>query len=66
MYNKGDIVRYRVEWSSPGEREYIHVILENRLNPVTGEMSRYLIGTLNSKLVLGQTETVDECMIEPA
>lgn len=66
MFNNGDIVRYKKEWCSPGERDYIHVILENRLNPVTGEMTRYLIGTINSKLVFGHTETVDECMIELA
>ena len=67
MLKKGDLVRYRTEWcNSPEEREYIHAVIEQRLNPITGEMTRYLIATLNTSLILGATEVVDACMIESA
>ena len=62
---EGMLVRYRREWCGDGERKYIHLVLENRLNPCTGEMTRWLIRTLNSNSVLGYTETVDDYMIEP-
>ena len=69
MTNKikeGMIVRYAAGWCSPGERRYLHVVKENRLNPVTGEMTRWLIETINMEnMVFHPTETVDECMIEP-
>ena len=61
----GMIVRYAPEWCSPGERRYLHLVKENRLNPVTGEMTRWLIHTLNSGSVLGMSEDVDDFMIEP-
>ena len=66
MFKPGDVVKYKKEWCSAGEEKYIHVILENRLNPVTGEMSRYLIATLNTALSFQPTEVVEECMIEKA
>jgi len=66
MIKEGMIVRYAPDWCSEGERRYLHVVMENRLNPVTGEMTRWLIKTINMKnMVFMPTETVDECMIEP-
>lgn len=61
----GMVVRYAKEWCSPGEEKYLHVVKENRINPVTGEMTRWLIETINSTMVFNPTETVDGCMIEP-
>lgn len=62
----GMIVRYAPNWCSPGERKYLHVVKENRLNPVTGQMTRWLIETINSGLTIANpTEVVDENMIEP-
>lgn len=66
MFGIGAVVKYRKEWCSEGEEAYRHIILEQRLNPITGEATRYLIRTMNTKLVLAPTETVDECMIERA
>lgn len=60
----GMLVRYVPEWCAPSERGYIHVVIENRLNPVTSEMSRWLIETLNTNLFLNPQETVEEEMIE--
>lgn len=65
-FEVGAIVKYRKEWCSEGEEAYRHIILEQRLNPITEKPTRYLIRTLNTKLVLAPTETVDECMIERA
>ena len=65
MVKVGMIVRYAPEWRSPGEEKYLHVVKENMLNPVTGEMTRWLIETINSSLFLNPTEVVDEKMIEP-
>ena len=62
---EGMTVRYAKKWCSPGEEKYLHVVKENRLNPVTGEMSRWLIVTINSSLFLPPSEVVDEEMIEP-
>ena len=64
MFNIGDIVRYAPAWCTPEERKYLHVIKERCLNPVTHEETRYLISTINTKLSLGSTSVVDECMIE--
>ena len=61
----GMLVRYDHKWCSPGERKYIHIVKENRLNPVTGEMTRWLIETINSGMSLNPTEVVDDYMIEP-
>lgn len=66
MIKEGMIVRYRKEWCSEGERKYLHIVRENRLNPVTGKMTRWLIETINTELTLNPTEVVDEEMIEPA
>lgn len=66
MFEVGAVVKYRREWCSEGEEKYRHIVLEQRLNPITGEATRYLIRTMNTKLVLAPTETVDECMIERA
>lgn len=66
MIKEGMIVRFRKEWCSEGERKYLHVVRENRLNPVTGKMTRWLIETINTELTLNPTEVVDEEMIEPA
>lgn len=64
MIKEGMIVRYKPEYCSPGEEKYLHVVKENRLNPVTGEMTRWLIETINIDMVFHPTEVVDECMIE--
>jgi hypothetical protein len=61
----GMIVRYAPDWCEPSERRYLHVVKENVLNPVTGQMSRWMIETINGKSVFNLTETVEECMIEP-
>ena len=62
----GMIVRYTAEWSTPEERKYLHLVRENRLNPCTNQMTRWLIETLNSSLTIGNpTETVETEMIEP-
>lgn len=63
--NVGMLVRYAPNWCSDGERKYIHVVKENRLNPVTGQMTRWLIETINSNMAFNPTEVVDGCMIEP-
>ena len=47
MIKEGMIVRFSRKWCSEGERKYLHLVKENRLNPVTGEMTRWLIETLN-------------------
>ena len=66
MIEEGMIVRFTPQWCSPGERKYLHVVLENRLNPVTGRMSRWLIGTINMKnMALHPTTVVEDYMIEP-
>lgn len=65
MIKEGMIVRYAADWCSPGERKYLHVVKENRLNPVTGEMTRWLIQTINTNMFFQPTETVDDFMIEP-
>lgn len=64
MIKVGMIVRYAPGWCSPEERRYLHVVKENRLNPVTGKMTRWLIETINTSMALHPTETVDEEMIE--
>ena len=61
----GMIVRYAPNWCSEGERKYLHVVKENRLNPVTGQMTRWLIETINTGMAFNPTEVVDDCMIEP-
>ena len=64
MIKAGMKVRYAEKWCTPEERKYIHIVKENRINPVTGEMTRWLIETINTKLTLNPTEVVDEYMIE--
>lgn len=61
----GMIVRFTPDSCSPGERKYLHVVKENRLNPVTGKMTRWLIETINSGMTLNPTEVVEDYMIEP-
>lgn len=66
MIKTGMIVRYAPEWCSPEERKYLHVVKENRVNPVTNEMTRWLIETINMEnMVFHPTEVVDDYMIEP-
>ena len=62
---EGMIVRYAQGFCSPSEEKYLHVVKENRVNPVTGKMTRWLIETINTTLFVNPTETVDEEMIEP-
>lgn len=66
MIEKGMIVRFRPEWCSEGERKYLHVVKENRLNPVKGTMTRWLIETINMEnMFFHPAEVVDDYMIEP-
>ena len=65
MIKKGQIVRYAPGFCYPDEEKYLHLVLENRLNPVTGKMSRWLISTLNTSLFLAPTEEVEDYMISP-
>ncbi len=66
MIKEGMIVRFSREWCSEGERKYLHLVKENRLNPVTGEMTRWLIETLNMEnMFFHPAEVVDDFMIEP-
>ena len=63
---EGMLVRYAAKWCSEGERKYIHVVKENRLNPVTNEMTRWLIQTVNMEnATFAPTEVVEDYMIEP-
>ena len=64
----GTLVRIRKEWCDrPEEHEYLHIVLENRLNPVTNKMTRYLIETINMKhMTIAPTEVVEDNMIELA
>ena len=55
---EGMIVRYQPEWCSPGEEKYLHVVKENRLDPVTNKMTRWLIQTINTYSVFHPTEVV--------
>ena len=64
MIKVGMIVRYKKEWCSEGERELLHIVRENRLNPVTNKETRWLIETINGNTFFNLTETVDEEMIE--
>jgi len=64
MFKVGDIVKYKSEWCSPGEEVYRHRLIENRRNPVSGKMSRWLIETINTSLTLGSMSVVDDYMIE--
>ena len=66
-FKVGDIVRFASAWCSEGEEKYIHVVKENMLNPVTGEMTRYLIETINMEhMKFHPTEVVEDYMIEPS
>lgn len=66
MITEGMIVRYSSKWCSPEERKYLHVVKENRLNPVTNQMTRWLIQTINMEnMNLQPSEVVDDYMIEP-
>jgi len=61
----GMIVKYSPEWCEPGEETYFHVVKENRQNPVTGEMSRWLIETLGTYMAIPPTDVVEDYMIIP-
>ena len=37
MIKEGMIVKYAPGWRSEGEEKYIHLVKENRMNPVTGK-----------------------------
>lgn len=66
MIKPGMIVRYASGWYEPGEEIYRFVVLENRMSPITGQMSRWLIRAVNTALSIPPTEVVEEYMIEPA
>ena len=61
----GMIVRYAPEWCSQEERKYLHVVKENRISPITGEMTRWLIEAINTGMFFHPTEDVEGYMIEP-
>lgn len=62
----GMIVRYADGWCSEGEKKYLHVVKEKRLNPVKNTMTRWLIQTINMEYMTFQpTQVVDDYMIEP-
>ena len=61
----GMIVKYAPEWCTPEERKYLHVVLENTLNPCTNEMTRWKIQTLNTNLFIQPVSVVEDYMIEP-
>lgn len=65
MIKEGMIVRFRPEWCEPGEAKHLHIVMENLLNPITGEMTRWLIQTISTDMTIKPEEVVDECMIEP-
>lgn len=66
MIEAGMIVRYAPKWCEPEERKYLHLVLENQMNPVTGKMSRWLIRTINMEhMLLQPTSVVEDYMIEP-
>lgn len=65
MIKTGMIVHYAPDWCSPEEEKYLHVVIENQLNPVTGKMTRWLIRTINTKLFFQPTSVVEDYMIEP-
>lgn len=64
MIKVGSVVRFTPSWCEKGEEKYLHLVLENRLNPITGEMSRWLIETLNTGLFISPQSVVEEYMIE--
>lgn len=66
MIKEGMIVRYHSNWCKPEERKYLHVVKENRLNPITNKMSRWLIQTINmNNMLIQPSEVVEDYMIEP-
>ena len=62
---EGMVVRYNPEWCTEGERKLLHVVTENLVSPITGEMTRWRIRALNSVMAIPPVEDVEECMIEP-
>lgn len=63
---EGMLVRYAAEWCEPSERKYLHIVKENRLNPVTNKMTRWLIQTINMEnMVFQPSSVVEDYMIEP-
>ena len=64
MIKEGMIVRYKKEYCTPDERKYLHLVKETTINPVTNEMTRFKIVTLNTNLFLPPCEVVDDYMIE--
>ena len=63
---EGMLVRFASDWCSQGERKYIHVVKENRLNPVTGQMTRWLVETINMEnMTFNPTSVVEDYMLEP-
>jgi hypothetical protein len=64
MIKAGSIVKYRAEWCSEGERELLHVVKENRMNPCTMEMTRLLIATICTDRAFIPHEVVDDFMVE--
>ena len=61
MFKVGDIVKYADGWCTEGEKKYRFIVLETGF---CGD--RIKIGCMNSSLVLGSVEVVDEEMIQEA
>lgn len=62
----GMIVKYNPNYCTEGERKYLHVVKENRLNPITHKPTRWLIETINMQTMkFNPTEVVESDMIIP-
>lgn len=57
MIQVGSVVRYAPEWCTAAEREFLHIVVENR-------GSRWLIERLGTGMFVNPVEEVEECMIE--
>ena len=64
-FKVGDLVRFTEEWCDiHTDKELVHEVLEVRDHRDDFGTFRYLIGTVNSRLVFGSVHEVSECMIE--
>lgn len=63
--SKGMLVKYRSEWCEPDECKYVHVVEENLLSPLTKEMTRWSIRTVNVNMIIKPVSVVEDYMIEP-
>lgn len=62
----GMIVRYNAKWCRPEEANDHLLVRENRMNPVTHEMTRWVVQNLDVTILDSYpVEDVDNFMIEP-